>query len=212
MMSDLGKLAEGKTLGGIGSILQLIPGVNLVGYILILIAVKYISDELQDKSIFDNMLYAVIAGIVGVAVGLGALLTGALLSFFTFGLTAILGILSFLLVVWISLVISSIYIRRSFNTIATRLSAPNFRTAGTLYFVGALLTILFFVGLILIFVAFIFQIIAFSSIQDSASPQTPQAQTSGRARPPWGTKYCPNCGTQISASTVFCPKCGTKQP
>jgi hypothetical protein len=25
-----------------------------------------------------------------------------------------------------------------------------------------------------------------------------------------GAKYCPRCGTQVSADTAFCPKCGTK--
>ncbi len=209
----MGKLGEAKTLGGIGSILQLIPFVDLVGYILVLLAVHEISEELHDKSIFDNMLYAVIAGIIGVAVGLGAFFFGILGSVFTFGITAILGVLSFLVIIWVALIISSIFIRRAFDTMATRLNEPNFRTAGLLYFVGALLTIVFFVGLIVIFIALIFQIIAFFSIKDTVAPAQPmQAGPMAPAQPTIGMKFCPNCGTQMPMSTAFCPKCGTKQP
>src|SRR5208337_1199711 len=85
------KLGEAKTLGGVGSILQLIPFLDIVGYVLTLVAVKRISEELQDRTIFDNMLYAVLSGIVGVVVGLAALVSGILSSLFTFGITAILG-------------------------------------------------------------------------------------------------------------------------
>ncbi len=38
---------------------------NLVGWILVLIAVKYISDITRDRSVFDNMLSAVILAIIG---------------------------------------------------------------------------------------------------------------------------------------------------
>jgi len=57
-----------KTLGGIGSILVFIPFVSLVGYILVIVAVKDISDDLQDKKIFDNVLIAAVTGIVVVAI------------------------------------------------------------------------------------------------------------------------------------------------
>ncbi len=58
-------LGEAKILGGVGAILLLVPFVNLVGWILVLIAVKYISDITRDRSVFDNMLYAVILAIIG---------------------------------------------------------------------------------------------------------------------------------------------------
>ncbi|MDA4125488.1 MAG: DUF996 domain-containing protein [Thaumarchaeota archaeon] len=208
----MSKLGEAKTLGGIGSILQLIPFLDLVGYILVLLAVHEISEELHDKSIFDNMLYAVITGIIGVAVGLGALIFGIFTSIFTLGVTAILGVLAFLVIIWLALIISSIFIRRSFDAIATRLNEPSFRTAGLLYFVGALTTILFFIGLIIIFVALIFQIVAFFSIKETMVPaQAGQATPMAPAQPTLGTKFCPNCGTQMPTSSAFCPKCGTKQ-
>jgi len=176
----LSKLGDAKTLGVIGSILLLIPGVSIVGYILILIASKYISDDLGDKSIFNNMLYAVITGIVGVAIGISVIFTSTLFSAFSVAamspniISMIMGILVGLAVMWIFLIISSIFIRRAYNTIATRLNVNWFKTAGTLYFVGALLTIVL-VGLIVLFIAYIIQIIAFFSIQEGSQPMATQS-------------------------------------
>ncbi len=204
----MSKLGEAKTLGGIGSILQIIPGVSIVGYILVLIGVKYISDDLGDKKIFDNMLYAVITGIVGVAVGAFVLFTGAVFGIFTLGISAIGGLIAGLAIVWVFLIISSIFIRRAFDTMATRLGVKAFGTAGMLYFVGALTSVIL-VGFLILFVAFIFQIVAFFSIQE-VSPSAP-VQGNVPSTPRAGTKFCPNCGTQMDAAAAFCPKCGAKQ-
>ncbi|VVB87826.1 Uncharacterised protein [uncultured archaeon] len=59
----MSSLAQAKTLGEIGSILVLLAiipfagrAIGLVGLVLILVSVKYISDALADRSIFNNML------------------------------------------------------------------------------------------------------------------------------------------------------------
>jgi len=59
--------SEARTLGGVGAILVLlsfVPSIGallgLVGFVMILFAVKYISDDFKDGTIFNNMLYAVI--------------------------------------------------------------------------------------------------------------------------------------------------------
>jgi len=206
----LGKLGEAKTLGGIGSILLFVPGVSIVGYILILVATKYISDDLGDKTIFNNMIYAVATAIIGVAVGAFLLFTGVIFGIFTLGSGAILGVVGGLVAVWIFLVISSIFIRRAYDTMATRLNVSSFKTAGTLYFVGALLTIVF-VGFIVLFIAYIFQIIAFFSISEAPTPVVGQPMSATTPAAPAGAKFCPYCGTQLASSAMFCPKCGAKQ-
>jgi uncharacterized membrane protein len=206
----LGKLSDAKILGGIGSILEIIPFASIVGYILTLIAVKYVSDEVQDRTIFNDMIYAVVAGIVGVGVGAFILIFGFLSSVFTAGVGAIFGLLSFVVIAWAALLVSSIFVRRAFGKMADKLSIGTFRTAGTLYFVGAILTIVL-VGVIILFVAYIFQIIAFFSIPESLhTAQAPPGP--GMAPPQSGFKYCSSCGTQMASSAVFCPKCGAKQP
>jgi len=197
-------------LGGIGSILMLIPPINIIGFILVLVATKYISDSVRDRSVFDNMLYAVITGILGTIAGIVVFLSGFFFGIFTFGGGALLG-LAGLAIVWICFVISSLFIRRAYGTMATRLDEGSFRTAGTLYFVGALLTIIL-VGLIILAIAFIFQIIAFFSIKESIQPAGGQPPPVPRGGPAAGVKFCSYCGTQTTSSASFCPKCGAKLP
>ena len=208
----MSRLGDAKILGGIGAILLLIPGINIVGYILILIAVKYVSDELGDKSIFDNMLYAVVAGIIGVAAAAFIIFTGAVFGVFTFALSAIVAIIAGLAVAWIALVVSSIFIRKSYDTMATKLNVGMFRTAGLLYFIGAILTIVL-VGFVILFIAAILQIVAFFSIPESPPGAEPKPMGGAMAQSPApGMKFCPSCGTQLAASATFCSKCGAKQP
>ncbi len=207
----MSRLGDAKTLGGVGSILLLIPGINIVGYILVLIATKYISDELGDPSIFDNMLYAVVAAIVGVAAGIALFFAGVFVGIFTLGVGSLFGIFGGLAIVWIAFVISSLFIKRAFETMANRLNVGAFRTAGTMYFIGALLLIVF-VGFIIIVVAYIFQIIAFFTIQETPQAASSQPISGTTSTTQVGVKFCPTCGTQMPTSTLFCPKCGTKQP
>jgi len=212
----MSKLGDAKILGGIGSILLLVPGVSIVGYILILIATKYVSDELGDKSVFDNMLYAVIAGIVGAIGAASIILSGAAFSAITFSTSAIAGIIVGLAIAWIALIVSSIFIRRAYDTMATRLNVNMFKTAGLLYFIGAILVIVL-VGFLILFVAAILQIVAFFSIPEIApgmqpQPMGAQSQPMAAQTPAPGMRFCPNCGTQVAAGTAFCPKCGAKLP
>jgi uncharacterized membrane protein len=205
----MSKLSDAKLLGGIGSILQIIPFLSIVGYILTLIAVKYVSDEVQDSSIFTNMLYAVITGIIGVLIGASVFFFGAMGSVLTGGMSAITGGIAFLAVVWIALIISSLFIRRAFDSMASKLGVGTFRTAGTMYFIGAILTIIL-VGFLLLFVAFILQVVAFFSINEmrpAGGVQAPMQPMAGT-----GFKYCASCGTQMAATATFCPKCGARQP
>jgi len=66
------KLPQAKAFGGVGSILVLLAfipyagaALAIIGLVLILVAIKYISDEVGDRRIFNNALIAVIIGIVG---------------------------------------------------------------------------------------------------------------------------------------------------
>ncbi len=201
----MGRLSDARILGGIGSILEIIPFLSIVGYILVLISIKFVSDEVHDSSIFNDMIIAVVAGIVGVTAGGFVLAFSGIFGVFTAGLSAFLGVLAVLGIVWIALIVSSIFIRRAYDNIATKLNVGTFRTAGTLYFVGALLTIIL-VGFIILFIAYIVQVVAFFSIQDLLPAAPGPAPSTG------AIKYCPSCGAQISSATTFCPQCGARQP
>ena len=211
-------LSQAKTLGGVGAILIFIPFVSLVGYILIIIAVRDISNDLQDRSIFNNVVIAGATGIVGALAGAFVIFAGLLGSGLTFGTSLIVGTVAGLLIAWIALVVSAVFLRRAYNTIGERLGVGMFKTAATLYFVGAITTIVL-VGFIILILAEILQAIAFFSI-----PEQPRTQGAGdayvgpTAAPPPSmpsqgdaTKFCTNCGTKISPSATFCYNCGAKQ-
>ena len=171
-------LEQARTFGGIGSILMILtivpfagPILGIIGFVLVLIAVKYISEIVGDPSIFKNYLIAVILSIVGVVVisiaGFAAYLAlipsmaggpGRLLNIFS------LSVIGVLVAVWILSIISAIFVRRSFNSIASALNVKMFSTAALLYLIGAILTIAFGIGGIISFIAIILQIIAFFQI------------------------------------------------
>ncbi len=212
----MASLSQAKTLGGIGAILVFIPYVSLVGYILIILAVKDISDYLQDKTIFNNVLIAAVTGIVGAIAAASVAIT-----IFVTSLAALSGVVVGLFVAWVFLIISSLYLRRAYNVMSLRLGVNTFRTAGTLYFIGAILTIVL-VGLIVLFVAEILQAIAYFSIPEQppqgvggvpppAPAPTPVGAPATAVPQGDGTKFCTSCGSKISASATFCNNCGAKQ-
>jgi len=179
----MASLGQAKTLGGVGSILVLLSFVPyagfalaIVGFILILVAIKYISEVIGDPAVFNNMMIAVVLAIVGLVVG-GIVVFGAVYSLIGLGsigttstisggvLGLIAAIIIGLVVIWIFYLIASIFIKRSYDTVANRLNVGTFHTAGLLYLIGAALTIIF-VGIIIVFIAEIFQIVAFFSIPE----------------------------------------------
>jgi uncharacterized membrane protein len=91
----------------------------------------------------------------GTHVGLGALIVGVLISF---------------AVLWVFLLGSAFFLRRSYDRLATRLNTNMFRTAALLYLIGAVLTIIL-VGLVLVWVASILQMIAFFQVPDQVPGQ-----------------------------------------
>ncbi len=181
-------------------ILFLVPSVgwvlSIVGAILVLIAIKYVADAISDPSIFNNMLIAVLVGLIGVVVGVfvifAAVLRAVGLNFLRPSLSGsppnfapgdfvglIVGVVAGLVVVWILLLVSAYFVRKSYSQMSTKLGVGMFATAGLLYLIGAALTIIL-VGFIVIFVAQILNIVAFFSI-----PDTPQmAQPAAPVPPP----------------------------
>src|SRR2546428_9848073 len=167
----MGTLSSAKTLGGVGGILVFVPGISLVGWILILLATKEISETVQDKTIFDDALLAGITAVIGAVIG-AVLFVGFLFSprpsvgFFAFGSLALF--LPFLVILgafWVFTIISAVFLNRSYEKISQRLNVSAFATARLLYLIGAALTIVL-VGFLILLIALIFQVVAYFSIQD----------------------------------------------
>jgi uncharacterized membrane protein len=203
----MSKVGEAKTLGGVGSILALLPFIpvvgwviSIVGLILMLVAIKQISEVYSDPSIFRNMLVSVVIAIVGVVIGLLVIATtllslvglralsnsigaaGGALSAIG-GVAGALGILLGLGIIWILFVVSAIFVRKSYSEISLRTGVGMFSTSALLYLIGAALTVIL-VGFILIFIALIMNVVAFFSLSDNppipptATPLTPSPMVS----------------------------------
>jgi len=171
---------------------------SIVGWILILIALKYISDIVNDSSIFTNAIIAVLLSIVGLVVAvvvvLGSVFRFMGLNGYTFGsgITStstptdlgglIAGVLIGLAILWICGLVSAIFLRMSLGKVSRTLNVGMFGTAALLYLIGAALTIIL-VGFLLLFVAEILLVVAFFSIPDRL-PSMAQQQYMGPPAPP----------------------------
>ena len=195
-------MSNAKVFGGIGAILSLIggaiPGIGfvmpIVGLVLLFVAVKYISEETGDDTIFRNYLFyfvciliAIIAAAAIIFVTVGGLSFFTMLSEEDFSgeepplgfLGALMGgIFIALVIAWVLLIVGTMYLRKSYNHIADRTRVDLFRTTGTMYFIGAL-TLVVLIGALILFIAKILEIIAFFSL-----PETLPAAAGRETSPP----------------------------
>ncbi len=188
----MSQIGQAKILGGIGALLSLLTIVptigfllGIIGLVLIFIAVKYIADETKNHSIFQNYLmnflfsiFAIVAVFVimimsfGIAGGMNWVTSlqgqnftdpGSIWS--SFG-TLIGGCILALFVAWILLIISSLYLRKSYNSIAEHTKVDMFKTTGLVYFIGAV-TLIVVIGAIIILVAKILELVAYFSLPET---------------------------------------------
>ncbi len=186
----MASLSNAKTLGGVGGILATIPipGLGIVGWILIILSLKQISDISQDRAIIRDGVIAGVTAIIG-AVAVAVFLLSTFLGYVrsslgvssSLGPGGLVGATTNLAVFDASAIVSGIFLKRCYDSTTQRLKIGAFATAGLLYLVGAFagilllvifpfslgISLLFFIGTVLIFfVAFIYQIIAYFRIQD----------------------------------------------
>jgi uncharacterized membrane protein len=183
-------------MGGVGSILVLLSFVpyvgfvlGLAGFVMVLLAVKQISEVVRDREIFNNVLMAVILQIVGSAISAFVVIGGLLSTFMMaplgspfdgfggpgmFGAGAALAILGSLIVglivMWVILIIAARFLRKGYEGIATKTGTETFRSVGRWYYHGAWLAIVV-VGFVLTLIAAILQIVAFFSLPESPPNQ-----------------------------------------
>ncbi len=192
-----------KTLAGEGSILlllSLIPYVGwvlgIVGVVLLAKAMKEFSYYYQDESIYQNAWTGIkyyIVAIVAAAVAITSVVLGAASAtqFFTanatFEFTAgfAAGLIAFLIglvIAFVFYVLASLHLRKTFHTLAQKSGDQSLETAGTLLWIGSLLTIVFGVGLLLIFISWIYATIGFFGMK-SRQYQQYAPQSNGYAPP-----------------------------
>ena len=187
----MSKLSKAKIFGGMGAILSLvgsfIPFIEIMyylgvilfiaGWVLVVIAIKYIADETKHGQIFKNYLVYFVCSILAIVAAAVILIIGCGLSlFFLAGyyggyidpdfIIALIGALIIAIVVtWILMIIGTIYLRKSYNSIAKYTKVDLFRTTGTVYFIGAI-TLIVLVGALILLIAKILEIVSFFSLPD----------------------------------------------
>ena len=201
-----------KILGGIGALLMflgVIPYINsygaieLIGIILVMVALYDLSRHYNDGSIFNNALYGIVMGVAGVLISVAVVFIAVLTSLTDFlyevfpdwngdftalsGLTPdpsnfdlsniglfLGGLFAVLIVLWVFSVLVAFFFRRSFGTLSEKSGVGLFSTTGLLLLIGAVLIIIFGVGLILIWISALLLAIAFFQLK----PQQEQPTTS----------------------------------
>ena len=200
-----------KNLGGIGAILLIIgflgfigtgySGIlSLVGLVLVLIAMKGLSDYYKEAGIFNNTLYGFVTSIIAVAAFVAVIVVTLLETIADLGITDwtntaewttafqsnlsdmstlftfIGGIIVAFVVLFILLVIAAIFYRKSLNMLSSKSGVGMFSTAGLLLLIGAVLTIIV-IGVIIIWIAIILLAVAFFSIKPVTTQATPSTSS-----------------------------------
>lgn len=207
-------LTTSKNLGGIGAILMFITpllsfaGVfgsllGIIGFILVLIALKGLADYYNENGIFNNALYGFVLGIVGSVVSVGVFVGTALTVIADLGISdwtnpndwvttftaeaALDSLLTLLGAIVIALVILFIFIilmawfyKKSLNLLSDKSGVGMFNTAGLILLIGAFLTIII-IGFLLLWIAIILLAVAFFSLKTTDKPV---AETAPPVPPP----------------------------
>jgi uncharacterized membrane protein len=196
-----------KALGGVGAILMfigIIPVISsyaiieLIGLILVMVALYNLASYYAERGIFNNALYGLIAGIVGGVIAAVVVFVAVITSLTDFlyqifptwngdwtalsGLTPdvsnlnptdilpfVGGILAALAILWIFAIIAAFFVRRSLVSLSAKSGVGLFSTAGLLLLIGSVLIIAFGLGLILVWISALLLAIAFFQIK----PQQP---------------------------------------
>jgi uncharacterized membrane protein/ribosomal protein L40E len=230
----MASLSNAKVLGGVGSSLALFPVIGVIGWILILVAAKEISDATQDKSLLEDAVIGGVTAIISAVTIVFFLVSGAFIGFLdsaignpsSFGPGGLAGAVATFVVFDVFAIISGIFLKRAYDKTGGHLKVGAFATTGLLYLIGAL-TAVIVVGFLIFFIAFIFQIVAYFSIQDHPPPtyysyqppqpipiQPPQVAQPQRtpAQPSVSEfKFCFKCGAKLPYSAAYCSSCGTRQ-
>jgi uncharacterized membrane protein/ribosomal protein L40E len=190
---------------------------TFAGLILFILAMYRLSHYYNEPAIFKNVLYGLIltilGGVTAVIVEFAFLfsligrITSAststsvapFLAQFIFAILAIVGI------ALVFGVVSAVLYWRAFNKLAEKSKIDNFKTAGLLYLIGTVLSIVF-VGVILVWIAWILAALSFNSLKTPASATSPIQQTATINLT--AKKYCTYCGAENEADAIYCRNCG----
>jgi len=185
-------LKDIKIFGTIGALLILIGIINsgigffvaIIGFILVLKAMKKFSEKTKEKEIYNNFLYFIIILIVAFVI---SGLVFAVTFIVSDGMSLITELQSktsdpvavwkliepiianifiALATLWVFLIISVLFLKKSFDRICEITNVKWFGTAGLLFLIGTA-TIIIGIGFLIILIGLVIGIIAFFSLPES---------------------------------------------
>jgi uncharacterized membrane protein len=197
-----------KTLGGIGAILMFIgifPIISyygiaeIIGAILVVVALHGLAGYYKESGISRNALYGILVGIIGVVIAAVAAVVTVLTSISDLlkqiypgwngdwstlqGMTPnttnldtstifpiLAGILVILVIVWVFAIIAAFFIWRSLKQVSNKSHVGLFGTAGLILLIGAVIPIF---GLILMWISTLLLAIAFFTLKPQEQPIPP---------------------------------------
>jgi uncharacterized membrane protein len=185
-------LRDARVFGSIGGILLLVGGfvpyggviLILIGLCLVFLGVKIISGVTRSRRISGNYLNYFIINIIAIFFIASIMITtfGTVggFSFFTalehidtsnpqqlfsYLMPLLSGCFIALIIGWILFILSAVYLKRSYDMIAARTHAENFKITGLVYLIGAITSIVL-LGFFIMFIARIFEIISYFNLSD----------------------------------------------
>lgn len=232
--SNVVSLDQAKIFGGIGSILTILglfPVIGtvivVIGWILILYALKQLSDASRDSSIFN---YGVIGAVLSIVASAGLFFVGASIIGFIASASTIFtpgAVISGLLLLWVNAIVSATFLYMAFNRTSLKFNVGLFNVGGLIYLIGEALTIVL-VGFLIALVGQIIFAIAFFSLperplsgpEEGTSLSALQAERSSPVQQQTTTttsssnqilqqrNFCAKCGVKLEPGENYCPKCG----
>ncbi len=164
--------------------------VSVAGGILFIVAMNYLSHYYGEPAIFSNISTAIKITVATLA----AVLISALIRQFAAVSLA-------LIVLVIVEIYGAVLVMRAFKKLGEKSGLDNFKTAGDLYLIGAIIPFVSWIG-------WIFAAIGFRKLKPTSGiaptvsyPTQPQSNT-------MQTRRCPNCGAENGADANYCSSCG----
>ncbi|MDR0372687.1 MAG: DUF996 domain-containing protein [Nitrososphaerota archaeon] len=191
-----------KTLAGIGSLLLLIPFLNIAGLVLVFLGMRDLSEHYKDPNIIRNVVMGGIFGVISTILSIFAII-------FDMTITGLIIGIPLSIIAFVFALLMASRLKKALYALADRSGERLFRTAGTWLWFGAILTIVV-IGAFLIWIAYIILATAFFSLK--IAPNTSQYRYA--PPPPASTastttkSYCPYCGASVQPETSFCAHCG----
>ncbi|MEZ0323430.1 MAG: DUF996 domain-containing protein [Hydrogenothermaceae bacterium] len=136
----------------------------LVGFVLVLAALKVISNKANNSKIFTNAIIGIVLVAIGLLAGIIIFIPSIVVLIYG-NTTAMTGSLIGIILGYVLTVTGFVIFRNALRLVANFTGVSLFNTAGIMFLIGSILIIIF-IGTILAFIGWILLAIAFFSIPD----------------------------------------------